>query len=92
MDLLSIYLIFSLESVLRHMAVEETLKDTKLKVKVNYGEKEGKIERGSKTYGDVRHDATKEQLESAYGHIVSMQEPIGEGCERITASDITKTE
>ncbi len=85
------------------MAVEENLKDTKLKVKVNYGEKEGKIERGSKTYGDVRHDATKEQLDSrhdatkeqldsAYGHIISMQEPIGEGCERITASDITKTE
>ena len=74
------------------MAVEENLKDTKLKVKVNYGEKEGKIERGSKTYGDVRHDATKEQLDSAYGHIISMQEPIGEGCERITASDIAKTE
>ena len=54
------------------MAVTETLKDTKLKVKVNYGEKEGKIERGSKTYGDVKHDATKEQLESAYGHIISM--------------------
>lgn len=73
------------------MAVEETLKDTKLKVKVNYGEKEGKIERGSKTYGDVRHDATKEQLESAYEHIISIQEPIGEGCERTTASDIVKT-
>ncbi|WP_195270752.1 hypothetical protein [Eubacterium sp. 1001713B170207_170306_E7] len=73
------------------MAVEEILKDTKLRVKVNYGEVGGKIERGSKTYGDVRHDATKEQLESAYGHIISLQEPIGEGCERTTASDIVKT-
>ena len=50
------------------MAVEENLKDTKLKVKVNYGEKEGKIERGSKTYGDVRHDATKEHKMQCTGY------------------------
>ena len=40
------------------MAVEETKKDTKLKVTVNHGEKLGKIERSSKSYGDVDLEAT----------------------------------
>ena len=72
------------------MAVEETKKDTKLKVTVNHGEKLGKIERSSKSYGDVDHEATKEQLRSAYKHITGMPEPIGERCERVTTSDITE--
>ena len=72
------------------MAVTETLKDTKLKVKVNYGEKEGKIERGSKTYGDVKPAATDEALYAAYKHIKGLQEPIGEGCMRVTTDDLVE--
>ena len=70
------------------MAVEETKKDTKLKVTVNHGEKLGKIERSSKSYGDVDHEATKEQMRSAYKHITGMQEPIREKQVKVTAEEM----
>ena len=72
------------------MAVTANVKSVGLKIVSNYGEQNGKIVKRSKTYCDVKSDATNESIYNTYKLIKNMQEPIGEGCERVTTSDITE--
>ena len=42
------------------------------------------------TYGDVKPAATDEALYATYKHIKGLQEPIGEGCMRVTTDDLVE--
>lgn len=72
------------------MAVVKYTKAVALKVASNYGEQKGKIVKKTKTYGDVKPAATDEALYATYKHIKGLQEPIGEGCMRVTTDDLVE--
>ena len=62
------------------MAVTANIKSVGLKIVSNYGEQNGKIVKKSKTYSDVKSDASNESIYNTYKWIKNMQEPIGESC------------
>ena len=72
------------------MAIEKTVESVGMKITVNHGEVGGKIVKSSKTYGDVKEGVTDDAFVATAKAITGMQEPIGEGCERVTTSDITE--
>ena len=72
------------------MAIEKNVESVGMKVTVNHGEREGKIVKSSKTYGDIDPAVTDAAFVATAKAITGMQEPIGEGCERVTTSDITE--
>lgn len=47
-----------------------------------------KIVKKSKTYGDVKSDATNESIYNTYKLIKNMQEPIGESCTKTIAEEL----
>ena len=49
-----------------------------------------KIVKKTKTYGDVKPAATDEALYATYKYIKGLQEPIGEGCMRVTTDDLVE--
>ena len=46
------------------------------------------IVKRSKTYGDVKSDATNESIYNTYKLIKNMQEPIGESCTKTIAEEL----
>ena len=57
------------------MAVTANVKSVGLKIVSNYGEQNGKIVKRSKTYGDVKSDATNESIYNTYKLIKTCRSP-----------------
>lgn len=70
------------------MAVTANVKSIGLKIVSNYGEKDSKIVKKTKTYNDVKSDATNEGIYNTYEWIKNMQEPIGESCTKVIAEEL----
>lgn len=70
------------------MAVTVNVKSVGLKIVSNYGEENGKIVKKSKTYSDVKSDATNESIYNTYKLIKNMQEPVGESCTKTIAEEL----
>ena len=70
------------------MAVTANIKSVGLKIVSNYGEQNGKIVKKSKTYSDVKSDASNESIYNTYKWIKGMQEPIGESCTKAITEEL----
>lgn len=70
------------------MAVTANIKSVGLKIVSNYGEQDGKIVKKSKTYSDVKSDASNESIYNTYKWIKGMQEPIGESCTKAITEEL----
>ncbi|QCT72355.1 DUF1659 domain-containing protein [Eubacterium maltosivorans] len=70
------------------MAVTANIKSVGLKIVSNYGEQNGKIVKKSKTYSDVKSDASNESIYNTYKWIKNMQEPIGESCTKAVIEEL----
>lgn len=70
------------------MAVASEVKGIGLKIISNYGEQNGKIIRKSKTYADVKSDATNDKIFNTFKWIKGLQEPIGESCTKIVSEEL----
>lgn len=70
------------------MAVTANIKSVGLKIVSNYGEQNGKIIKKSKTYSDVKSDASNESIYNTYKWIKGMQEPIGESCTKAITEEL----
>lgn len=65
--------------------IEKTVESVGMKITVNYGEKDGKIVKGNKTYGDIKKEVTDEAFVGTAKAITGMQEPIREKQVKVTA-------
>ena len=74
----------------RKMAIEKSVESVGMKVTVNHGEKEGKIVKSSKTYGDVDPAVTDEAFVGTAKAITGMQELIREKQVKVTAEEIVE--
>ena len=70
------------------MAVTANIKSVGLKIVSNYGEQNGKIVKKSKTYSDVKSDASNESIYNTYKWIKGMQEPIGESSTKAITEEL----
>lgn len=55
--------------------IEKTVESVGMKITVNYGEKDGKIVKGSKTYGDVKKEVTDEAFVGTAKAITAARRP-----------------
>lgn len=74
------------------MAISKETRSVALKVVSNYGEVAGKIVKKTRTYSDVKHEATNESLYTVFTHIKNLQAPIGESCMRVTTDELISAE
>lgn len=70
------------------MAIEAEVKGIGLKIVSNYGEQNGKVVKKTRTYGDVRTDATNDKLFNTFKWIKGLQEPIGESCTKVVTEEL----
>lgn len=70
--------------------IQKSVESVGMKITVNYGERDGKIVKGSKTYGDVKADVTNEAFLGTAKAITGMQEPIREKQVKVTAEELVE--
>ncbi|MEG0377034.1 MAG: DUF1659 domain-containing protein [Eubacterium sp.] len=70
------------------MAVVSEVKGIGLKIISNYGESSGKIVKKTRTYSDVKPDATNDKVFNTFKWIKGLQEPVGESCTKIVSEEL----
>lgn len=70
--------------------IEKNVESVGMKITVNYGEVNGKIVKGSKTYGDVKTEVTDEAFVGTAKAITAMQEPIREKQMKVTSEELVE--
>ncbi len=68
--------------------IEKSVESVGMKITVNHGEREGKIIKSSKTYGDVNPAVTDAAFMGTAKAITGMQEPIREKQVKVTAEEL----
>ena len=68
--------------------IEKNVESVGMKITVNHGEREGKIVKSSKTYGDIKENVTNEAFVATAKAITGMQEPIREKQVKVTAEEL----
>ncbi|ARD67092.1 hypothetical protein [Eubacterium limosum] len=70
--------------------IEKSVESVGMKITVNHGEREGKIVKSSKTYGDVDPAVTDASFVGTAKAIAGMQEPIREKQVKVTAEEMVE--
>lgn len=70
--------------------IQKSVESVGMKITVNYGERDGKIVKGCKTYGDVKTSVTDDAFLGTAKAITGMQEPIREKQVKVTAEDLVE--
>ena len=70
--------------------IEKSVESVGMKITVNHGEREGKIVKPSKTYGDVDPAVTDAAFVGTAKAITGMQEPIREKQVKVTAEELVE--
>ena len=73
------------------MAINKDITGVSLRILSNYGAVDGKELKRSKTYSNVKEEASDENIMATYNAITQMQQPIGEVCNVITTATLTET-
>ncbi|CAK7072428.1 MAG: hypothetical protein EUB_03803 [Eubacterium sp.] len=68
--------------------IEKSVESVGMKITVNHGEREGKIIKSSKTYGDVNPAVTDAAFMGTAKAITGMQEPIREKQVKVIAEEL----
>ena len=68
--------------------IEKRVESIGMKITLNHGEREGKIIKSSKTYGDVDPAVTDAAFVGTAKAITGMQEPIREKQVKVTAEEL----
>ena len=70
--------------------IEKSVESVGMKITVNHGEREGKIVKSSKTYGDIDPTVTDASFVGTAKAIAGMQEPIREKQVKVTAEELVE--
>ncbi len=71
-------------------SIQKNTESIGMKITVNHGEKEGKIVKSSKTYGDIKESVTDGAFVATAKAIAGMQEPIREKQVKVTAEELVE--